>query len=306
MHKLRLGTRGSPLALAQARSVAGALSAAHGWGMDAVAIVPIRTTGDMVRDRPLAGIGGKALWTKELDRALLAGDIDIAVHSTKDIESLRPAAIRFAATLPRADVRERLIGVASLAALRPGMRVGTTSPRRAAQLLSRCPALVIVPFRGNVATRLDRIARGEADATLLASAGLDRLGLDDIGSAVSIDDMLPAPGQGAIGIECRASDDAVQAWLAAIDDAATTTAIRAERSLAAALGGSCQTPVAALAAPAGAGFALRAEILSVCGRECVADAADFAPRDAEETGRALAALLLSRASPELRRLFGGA
>jgi hydroxymethylbilane synthase len=304
MHKLRLGTRGSPLALIQAREVATSLCAAHGWPDDAVDFVEIRTTGDAVQDRPLAEIGGKALWTKEIDRALLAGEIDVAVHSTKDIESLRPAEIVFAATLPRADVRERLIGLLSLDNLQPGTRVGTTSPRRAAQLRARCPGIVIVPFRGNVATRLDRIARGEADATLLANAGLSRLGIS-VGSIVPVAEMLPCPGQGAIGIECRANDDATRALLAAIDNPATTIAVSAERSLALALGGSCHSPVAALAVPAGAHFNLSAEILAEDGSERVAGATEFMAGGEAPAGQRLAAELLARASPALARQFSG-
>jgi hydroxymethylbilane synthase len=306
MHKaaLKLGTRGSPLALEQARQVAAALRAAHGWPAEAVEIVPVKTTGDRVADRPVAEIGGKAVWTKELDRALLAGDIDFAVHSTKDIESVRPPEIALAATLPRADVRDRLIGAAGLSALKPGMRVGTSSPRRAAQILACCPGVSIVPFRGNVARRLERLQAGEADATLLAGAGLERLGLD-IGTAVPRAEMLCAPGQGAIGIECRAADEEVRSLLAPIDHAPTMTAITAERAFARGLGGSCHTPVAALAEEQGGGYVLRGEILSEDGSERVADSITFAADEAERAGAALAGTLLGRASPALRRLFAG-
>jgi hydroxymethylbilane synthase len=164
----RLGTRGSPLALTQAAMVRDALVAAHGWTPDRIAIVPIRTTGDRVQDRALAEIGGKALWTKELDRALLAGEIDCAVHSMKDVETVRPESIAIAAMLPRADVRDRLIGADAIDALRPGAVVGTSSPRRRAQLLRLRPDLSVVLFRGNVETRLAKLAAGEVDATLLA------------------------------------------------------------------------------------------------------------------------------------------
>lgn len=306
MHKaepLKLGTRGSPLALVQARAAAAALVAAHGWPEDAVVIVPIKTTGDKVQDRPLAEIGGKALWTKELDRALLDGDIDFAVHSAKDMESLRPDSIALAAALPRADVRERIIGVPGLAALGEGMRVGTASPRRAAQLLSRVPGLAIVPFRGNVATRLARIENGEADATLLASAGLERLGMTGIGTPVPVGEMLPAPGQAIIAIEARAGDSIVLGRLAAIADPLAMTALLAERAFAAALGGSCHSPVAALAEPDGAGFRMRAEILSIDGRERVEGETRFAATEALPAAQALAEALLSRASPALRSLF---
>ncbi|BBE33734.1 hydroxymethylbilane synthase [Sphingosinicella microcystinivorans] len=306
MHKaepLKLGTRGSPLALVQARAVAAALVAAHGWPEDSVEIVPIKTTGDKVQDRPLAEIGGKALWTKELDRALLARDIDFAVHSAKDMESIRPDAIALAAALPRADVRERIIGVSGLDALRPGMRVGTTSPRRAAQLLARVPGLGLVPFRGNVATRLARIDAGEADATLLASAGLARLGMHDVGAPIPVEAMLPAPGQAIIAIEARTGDDTVLGHLAAINDADAMTALVAERAFAAALGGSCHSPVAALAERDGADFHLRAEILSTDGQERIAAEARFSESDAATAAETLARTLLNRASPALRSLF---
>ena len=175
---LKLGTRGSPLALTQARMVAEALCAAHGWTEDAVAIVPIKTTGDKVQDRPLAEIGGKALWTKELEAALLEGRIDIAVHSMKDVETWRPPTLAIGAMLPRADVRDRLVAndCDDFLCLAPGARLGTSSPRRAAQALNARPDLVVVPFRGNVDTRLSKLRSGEADATLLAAAGLDRRG----------------------------------------------------------------------------------------------------------------------------------
>jgi hydroxymethylbilane synthase len=262
---LRIGTRGSPLALAQARLVADALRETLDWGPERIEIVPITTSGDMIQDRPLADIGGKALWTKELDRALADGRTDLSVHSMKDVETFRPAEFRIAAMLPRADVCDRLIGAESLAALPQWARVGTSSPRRAAQLLARRPDLNIVPFRGNVATRLRKLEMGEADATLLASAGLERLGHPGIG--VVIDDMLPAPSQGAIGIEVLAGNKAVTALVAAIGDHATEICVKAERRLLEGLTGDCHSPVAALAAPDGDGIKLRAEILTGDGGE---------------------------------------
>src|SRR5918997_213062 len=189
---IRIGTRGSPLALAQARMVAEALRTAHGWNAGRIEIVPITTSGDVIQDRPLAEVGGKGLWTKELDRCLLDGRTDLSVHSMKDVETFRPAALEIAAMLPRADVRDRLVGADSLAALPRGARIGTSSPRRTAQLLCRRPDLEIVPFRGNVATRLAKLARGEASATLLAAAGLDRLGKGDIGTPIDPEHLLPA------------------------------------------------------------------------------------------------------------------
>src|SRR3954453_20114041 len=175
MQGLRLGTRGSPLALAQARKVAAAIETAQRWPDGWVQIVTITTTGDKVQDRPLAEIGGKGLWTKELDRALLDDQVDFCVHSMKDVESIRPPETHIAAVRPRGDVRDRIIGAESIAALKDGAVVGTSSPRRAAQLLRMRPDLKIVPIRGNVETRLRKVQEGEVDATLLASAGLKRL-----------------------------------------------------------------------------------------------------------------------------------
>jgi hydroxymethylbilane synthase len=296
MTKLRLGTRGSPLALVQAHMVADAIQSAHGL---AVEIVPVKTTGDRVQDRPLADIGGKALWTKELDRALLDSAIDFAVHSMKDVETIRPEAIRIAAMLPRADVHDRLIGGQSIAALPQGARIGTSSPRRAAQLRHRRPDLRIVPFRGNVDTRLRKLAEGEADATLLAAAGLDRLGRGDVGVTI---DLLPAPSQGAVGIEARAGDDVTLALLSALSHAPTFDCVRAERAFLAGLGADCHSPVAALAVFEDDAMVLRAEILSEDGTERIAgEAAVASPEDAA----ALADRLLAQAPPALASLFAG-
>src|SRR5688572_25409636 len=211
--RLRLGTRGSPLALAQARKVAAAIETAQRWPADLIEIIAIKTTGDQVQDRPLAEVGGKGLWTKELDRALLEREVDFCVHSMKDVESIRPPGIHIAAMRPRGDFRERLIGANSLDALKQGAVVGTSSPRRAAQLRSIRPDLKIVPMRGNVETRLEKVRSGEVDATLLTSAGLKRLGMPDVGVAIPAEVMLPAPGQGAIGIECRTDDNITQSVL---------------------------------------------------------------------------------------------
>jgi hydroxymethylbilane synthase len=295
----RLGTRGSPLALTQAGMVRDALMAAHGWAD--VEIVVIRTTGDRVQDRALAEIGGKALWTKELDRALLAGEVDACVHSMKDVETLRPEAIAIAATLPRADVRDRLIGAESIDALPHGATIGTSSPRRAAQLRRLRPDVSAVLFRGNVDTRLGKLAAGEVDATLLAAAGLERLGRHDTGVAIALDVMLPAPAQGAVGIETLA-DGAARALVAAIDHAPTHRAVAAERALLAGLRADCHSPVAALAAVEGDGLVLRAQLLTPGGEEAV----DGAARgdDPVALGARLAAELLARATPAIRALFG--
>lgn len=299
---LTLGTRGSPLALAQANAVAAALEAAHGWPAGTVAIRPIRTSGDQIQDRPLAEVGGKALWTKELDHALAGGETDLSVHSMKDVESERPAEFVIAAMLERADPRDRLIGAESIDALAGGARVGTSSPRRAAQLLRLRPDLVIVPIRGNVATRLTKLAAGEADATLLAAAGLDRLGVA-AGAPLALDLMLPAPGQAAIGIECRAADERVQALLAAIDHDPTHGAVAVERAFTRALGGTCHSPVAAHAVADGSGWRLRGQLLSE-------DGADEAAGERIVAGGAeadaFAGELLAGAAPSIRRLFGAA
>ena len=300
-HVLRLGTRGSPLALTQAQMVRDALCAAHGWEPARIEIVTVKTSGDRIQDRPLAEVGGKALWTKELDLALQSHRIDFAVHSMKDVETIRPAEIVIAAMLPRADVRDRLIGAETIAALPHGARIGTSSPRRSAQLRALRPDVEIVLFRGNVDTRLQKLRDGEADATLLAAAGLSRLGRDDVGHPIPIETMLPAPAQGAVGIEARAADADMRRLLAAIDDPVTSRCVHAERAFLAGLGADCRSSVAALAVPDGGMMRMLAEILAPDGRQRVADAAEIAvDGDAE----ALAADLLGRAPPELRAMFG--
>ena len=282
--------------------VAALLSTAHGLTADDIIIVPIRTSGDRIQDRALADVGGKALWTKELDRALFDGDIDFAVHSMKDVETIRPAGIVIAAMLERADVRDRLIGATSVRSLPHAARIGTSSPRRSAQLRRIRPDLRPVLFRGNVATRLAKLADGQADATLLAAAGLDRLGHPEIGHAVPTTEMLPAPAQGAVGIETLGDREAVRALLAAIDHADTSLAVTAERAFLAALGADCRSPVAALAEPTPQGWQLRAEILSADGGLCESGHTVIAG-DHAASASALANALLGRAPPALRDLF---
>jgi hydroxymethylbilane synthase len=296
---IRIGTRGSPLALVQANMVKDGLASAHGLAGE---IVVIRTTGDAVQDRALAEIGGKALWTKELDRALLAGEIDCAVHSMKDVETIRPQAIIIAAMLPRADVRDRLIGADSINALPQGAVIGTSSPRRAAQLRRLRPDVKPVLFRGNVDTRLAKLAAGEVDATLLAAAGLDRLGRVEIGTPIESDVMLPAPAQGAVGIETRTDDRRMRDWLAAVDHKATHRCVLLERALLAALAADCHSPVAALAREEGDRVTLRAELLAEDGSDHVGGERSGAVGDFG-VAEALAADLLTRASPAVRRLF---
>ena len=301
---LKLGTRRSPLAMAQAAEARMRLCAAHGWEESAVELVPVTASGDRIQDRPLAEIGGKALWTKELDAWLLAGEIDFAVHSLKDVETIRPAGIGIAAILPREDVRDVLVGAASIHALPQGARVGTSAPRRTAQLLHARPDCVVVPFRGNIATRLARLAADEADATLLAAAGLHRLGEHGVGHPLAADEWLPAPGQGAIAVECRSDDPEMRRLLAAIDDAPSRTRIVAERALLAALGGNCHSPIAVLTEIAGGEIAMHAALFSPDGAERIDGRARFAPADAAAPGR-LADDLLARAAPAIAVHFSG-
>jgi hydroxymethylbilane synthase len=304
---LRIGTRASPLAMAQAHMAAAALIASHGIDMAALEIVPMTATGDRIQDRALAEVGGKALWTRELDAALDAGTIDIAVHSLKDVETLRDARFFLGAMLERADPRDRLvvregISAATIADLPHGARLGTSSPRRAAQVKRIRPDLETVLLRGNVATRLAKIAGGDADATLLAAAGLDRLGMHDVGSVQDAGMLLPAASQGAIGIECRADDSATRALLAAIDHEPTHRAVAAERAFLAALGGDCRSPVAAHASWQGDGtLRLDAEIFSDDGADHCAG--HVAADDVAAAGD-LAHRLLGGAPDSVRRLFG--
>ena len=253
---LRIGTRGSPLALVQARMVRAALAAADPdlAAEDAVEIRVVSTTGDRVRDRPLAEIGGKGLFTKEIEDGLLDGSLDLAVHSMKDVPTFLPAGLVIAATLPRADPRDALIanGTRRIADLPAGAVVGTASLRRAAQLLAARPDLRVVPLRGNVGTRLAKVEAGEVAATFLAMAGLVRLGLAAAASApLEPAEMLPAVAQGAVGIETRADDEALHELLARVSHADTFRCMVAERAFLAALEGSCRTPIAALAELAG-------------------------------------------------------
>jgi hydroxymethylbilane synthase len=282
--------------------VATALRAVHGWSEQAIEIVVIRTTGDRIQDRALADVGGKALWTKELDRALFDREIDFAVHSMKDVETIRPAGITIAAMLPRADVRDRLIGCEAVDRLRHEARVGTSSPRRAAQLRRIRPDLQITLFRGNVETRLRKLAEGEADATLLAAAGLDRLGRPEVGHAIPVETMLPAPAQGAVGIETLRANAETIRLIQAIDDSATHRCVAAERAFLAALGADCRSPVAALAIEQDGTTYLRAELLSQAGEEHVSGQTRF-PAGDEDAPAALGRDLLARAAPALRALF---
>ena len=298
----RLGTRRSPLAMAQAVETRRRLCAVHGWTEDAVELVPVIASGDRIQDRPLAEIGGKALWTRELDLWLEEGRIDAAVHSLKDVETLRPDAFTIAAVLPRADKADVLLGAHSIATLPPGAVVGTSAPRRAAQLRHLRPDCSAVLFRGNVATRMAKLAAGEVQATFLAAAGLDRLGESGVGTRLAPEEWLPAPSQAAIGIECRSGDERARHDLAAIDDAPSHAEITAERALLAALGGSCHSAVACLTVWAGGDLTIDAALFSPDGSERVDGRATFAPDDADAVDR-LAHDLLARASDTIRASF---
>lgn len=263
---LRIGTRGSPLALAQTHEVRDRLGAAHPALAQpgTIEIVVIKTTGDMVLDRTLAEIGGKGLFTKEIDEAMLAGRIDIAVHSMKDVATVLPDGIVLPCILPREDPRDAFVCLKAptLAALPAGAVIGTASLRRGAQILWRRPDLKVVPLRGNVQTRLRRLQEGAVDATLLALAGLRRLGMAEHATAVlATEDMLPAVAQGAIGITCRTGDEAAHRWLAPLNDPASATRVSAERALLAVLDGSCRTPIAALAELEGGEVRLRGLVI---------------------------------------------
>lgn len=298
---LRIGTRGSALALAQAYETRNRLMAAHDLPEDAFDIVVIKTTGDRVLDRPLSEIGGKGLFTREIEDAMLAGDIDIAVHSSKDMPTVQPAGLVLDCFLPREDVRDAFVSphFGSISDLPQGAVVGSSSLRRRAQLAHRRPDLKLVEFRGNVQTRLKKLEDGVAQATFLAMAGLARLGQSDLAtSAVDPDEMLPAVAQGAIGIERREGDARAQALLAAIHHRETGIRISAERAFLARLDGSCQTPIAGLAEMEGDTLRMRGEILKPDGSEVIAGERRGPADQAAAMGADLADELLRRAGPD--------
>ncbi|MCJ2188986.1 hydroxymethylbilane synthase [Novosphingobium sp. 2638] len=290
--------------MAQAEEARDRLAQAHGIDPAHIEIVAVTASGDRIQDRALAEIGGKALWTKELDAWLAAGEIDFAVHSAKDVETLRPDLFTIAAVLPREDVRDVLIGAESIAALPEGAVVGTSAPRRAAQLLHARPDCKAVTFRGNVATRLAKLAAGEADATFLAAAGLKRLGEHGTGHPLDEEHWLPAPGQGAIVIECRAGDERTRTFLSAVDHGQSRAEVMAERALLAGLGGNCHSPIAVLTRSYGHELVMRAALYSPDGAEHVEGHARFATSDEEAPAR-LAADLLARAVPAIADHFDG-
>ncbi|UWR07409.1 hydroxymethylbilane synthase [Ruegeria sp. B32] len=301
---LKIGTRGSPLALAQAHETRQRLCDAFELPEQAFEIVVIKTTGDnramIDADRPLKEIGNKGLFTKEIEEAMLGGDIDIAVHSTKDMPVEQPQGLVLDTFLPREDVRDAFISprLSSIHDLPEGAVVGTSSLRRRAQLLHRRPDLNVVEFRGNVQTRLKKLADGVAECTFLAMAGIRRLNMQDVpATAISPDDMLPAIAQGTIGIERRADDHRAAEMLEAIHHSETACRLAAERTLLAALDGSCETPIAGLAELTDGQLRLRGEVLRPDGSDAISESETGSTEDAAEMGRAMAAELLHRAGP---------
>ena len=301
MALLKIGTRGSKLALTQTGLVRDALARAVPAlaAPDAIEIVVIKTTGDAIQDRPLSEAGGKGLFVKEIEEAMLDGRIDAAVHSMKDMPTAQPAGLAISAFLPREDVRDVLIAgdVRRIADLPPGAVVGTSALRRRAQLLHRRPDLAVVTFRGNVDTRLAKLERGEVDATFLALAGLRRLGMGHVGTPVPEDEMLPAVGQGAVCIEARAGDSRTRGWLAAIDHAVTGTCVAAEHAMLAVLDGSCRTPIAGHAILTDGAIQLRGLIARPDGAQVITIERRGAAADAEALGRDAGRELLKRGGP---------
>lgn len=288
MPRLKIGTRGSPLALAQAREARARLMAGHGFGESEIEIVAITTTGDRIRDRPLTEVGGKGMFTKEIEEALLAGTVDIAVHSMKDMPARLPDGLSISALLPREDAREAFLSpvAKAIADLPQGAVVGSSSVRRTAQLLRLRSDIKTVLFRGNVETRLRKLAEGAAHATFLAAAGLNRLGLTDkITSLISMDVMLPAVAQGAIGLEVRGKDDTTRGLLAAVNHRETEIAVSCERAFLAALDGSCRTPLAGHANLENGRLHFLGHALTLDGVHCFEATREGLPSDAEKMGR---------------------
>ena len=298
---LKIGTRGSPLALAQAYETRQRLVTAFDLPEGAFEIVVIKTTGDRILDRPLKEIGGKGLFTREIEDDLLSGAIDIAVHSMKDMPVAQPDGLALTTYLPREDVRDAFVSLdgGKLADLREGAVVGTSSLRRKAQLLNYRPDLEIVEFRGNVQTRLKKLKDGVAEATFLAMAGLNRLGMEEVPrTAIDTEEMLPAVAQGCIGIEQRLGDDRVSEMLSAINDTFSTQRLAAERAFLGALDGSCETPIGGLATIEGDVLTLRGEILRVDGSEVLSDEQSCSVADGATLGVEMALKLRSQADDD--------
>lgn len=302
--KIRIGTRGSPLALIQAEHVRGRIAAAHGLDSGDIEIVVIKTSGDKIQDRPLSEVGGKGLFTKEIEEALFDRSIDLAVHSMKDVATVLPDGLVIGAILEREDVRDAFISLKAprLADLPKGAVVGTASLRRQAQVMRLRPDLEVVTFRGNVGTRLKKLEDGQADATILALAGLKRLGQTDRATAViETDEMLPAVAQGALGIEIRVEDARAAELITPLAHRETTVAVTAERSMLRGLDGSCKTPIAGLALVSGDRLTLRGMILTPDGREAHETSREGSGGDAASLGSDAAAELLRRAGPNFLR-----
>ncbi|MCC2110440.1 MAG: hydroxymethylbilane synthase [Hyphomicrobiales bacterium] len=304
---IRIGTRGSALALAQAHETRDRLARAHGLDEERFEIVIIKTSGDRILDRPLSEVGGKGLFTKEIEEAMIAGEIDLAVHSSKDMPTVLPPGLALTAFLPREDVRDAFLSpkAASLAELPEGARVGTSSLRRQAMVRRLRPDLDVVDYRGNVQTRLKKLAEGVVDATLLAAAGLNRLGLaGEITSIIETEDFLPAVGQGAICIESREDDDETRSLLVAIHDETTAVSLAAERAFLAELDGSCRTPIGGLARATPDGIAFSGIILSVDGSEAYTVERTGPAADAASLGADAGRELRARAGAEFFARLG--
>jgi hydroxymethylbilane synthase len=300
---IKIGTRGSPMALHQAGLVRERLAQVHPQlaAPHAIEIIAIRTTGDRVQDRRLAEIGGKGLFAKEIDEALIAGRVDLAVHSLKDLETWLPDGIAIAAILPRDDPRDALLAprAAGIADLPRGAVVGTASLRRQAQLLRRRPDLKIVPLRGNADTRIKKLEAGEVDATVLALCGLERLGLAHLAREImSPEIMLPAVGQGSLAVTCRAGDEPMRQLVWPLHDPQSGACATAERAMLAVLDGSCYTPIAGLATIAGGLLTIEARLLTADGKSEIRDRCDGEPGAAAALGRSLGEALRAGAGPE--------
>lgn len=298
MQTLKIGTRGSPLALAQAHETQARLMEAHGMPAEAFEVVVISTSGDRIQDRPLSEAGGKGLFTKEIEEALLAGAIDIAVHSSKDMPTVLPDGLELSTFLPREDARDAFIGkaVKRIIDLPQGAKVGSSSLRRQALIRRMRPDLDVVMFRGNVQTRLRKLEEGVAEGTILAHAGLKRLGLGHVVTdLMPLDAFPPAPGQGAIGIETRIGDSAVEKMLAAIHDVPTGQALACERAFLAALDGSCRTPIAGYATIAGGTLVFAGLIISPDGTQSHEVTAEGPAQDAARIGMEAALTVRAKA-----------
>ena len=298
---LNIGTRGSPLALAQAHETRARLAEAFDLPLEAFSIVVIKTTGDKVLDRPLKEIGGKGLFTKEIEEDMLSGAIDIAVHSMKDMPVEQPEGLVLDCYLPREDVRDAFVSLShnSLADVPAGAKLGSSSLRRRAQLMLRRPDLEVVEFRGNVQTRMKKLGDGVADATFLAMAGLRRLGMEEVArSAIAVEDVFPSVAQGAIGIERRMDDSRAAMMLEAIHHTETGQRLAAERAFLRGLDGSCETPIAGLAELDGGTLRLRGEVLRPDGSEVLRDDQSCAIEDGEKLGAEMAMKLREKAGPD--------